>query len=293
MKQEIKAELQIFFVLLIVIIAFIFLLATIRTEEQLSQEAVQTTVVSPPTTSHDDDNRLIVVVEEVVEPVMAGFAPFEPLDFTTVATYYLPIIPKFPTPTPNPVLYFEDFADDDDQERWSAFETSDCEVEYNGGRYHVRVKDDDDDNDVCFGPAPEDAEHKLGQFEVKARRRTGSEEFRYGIYINGAGGDEYYLFEIDYDQDDCNWYLTRHDEDDEELDSAGCNSTSNGPNTFNTLRIRHASNGRLSIFLNDEKLLDHTDSPQLNGEGTGVYVREMTTQDDVTIEFDDFTVTNP
>ncbi len=202
-------------------------------------------------------------------------------------TLYLPQVRKDPTPTPIPILYSDDFSNDDSG--WPEIAASDCETEYSGGWYVVRV----DADDSCFAFAPNEAEYTYAEFEVEAQRIGGHDKYAYGIYFNGEGGGEYYLFRI-WPDDDCGWQLRRREDDIGDIKiQGGCVSAiKRGDNDINVLRAIHTSDGKISVYVNDVWLGTYIDTNQLTGNGTGVYVHADDTQD-IDVRFDDFTVYNP
>jgi hypothetical protein len=261
MFQKIRAELQIFAILLLVTAILAFLSMTIKTDSQESGFVVQP--------ASQSDSAL--------------------LDFTPAYTHYLPSLQKAPS-----YVYFDDFSDDDSG--WLTYSTNDCDGEYSNDEYRLYVEDDSDsgDQDECFGPGPEETEYRYGSFEVRARRSDGSTHFRYGIYINGSGGDEYYLFWVEHDGSNCSWALIRREDGDNDTERSGdCDSRTNGYANSNTLKIRHTSDKVLRVYLNNQELGSFKDDSHLTGEGTGVYIRELENDDDLTVRFDDFGIISP
>ncbi|MCB0164327.1 MAG: hypothetical protein KDI79_08885 [Anaerolineae bacterium] len=204
---------------------------------------------------------------------------------------YFPYISRFPTPTPQPIVYQENFSDEDNDD-WpqgkfniDSDSDDDCAADINSGTYEVTAYDDE----TCFLPGPKAAERTTGTFEVEFKRDGDgkSEEFDAGIYINGEGGDEYYLFKIEYRKDNCDYRLYRHDST---KASGDCEAQSNGYNEKNKLRITRTSNGSISIYLNDKFLKTYTDGSPYGGKGTGVYLRERSNDNKSIVDFDNFTV---
>jgi len=203
------------------------------------------------------------------------------------ACIYFPIVRRDPTPTPNPVVFFDNFSG---AQNWSRSDDSDCERAYINGEYEIRAKTKDK---ICFGPAPGAAEREHGTFKVKAHRDGGGSNFAVAIYINGQGDGNYYAFEVK-PNDDCSWKLIRkRDGNSSTVRSGGCESAINRGSGSNILEIRHASNGNVSVFINGTQLgSTYNDGSQLTGRGTGVYTR-TSNDDDVSVRFDDFTVITP
>jgi hypothetical protein len=263
MYQKIRAELQIFVVLASVTAILAFLSLTIKTDHQ-APASVQ---------SASQSNSTLLQATE-------GY------------TYYLPLVQKFPTPTPPPYIFFDNFSDDDSG--WAVYSSNDCEVGYSSGEYRLYVEDDSDSDDQCFGAGPEETEHRYGTFEVQARRNDGSDHYRYGIYINGKGGGEYYLFWIEHDGSNCSYALIRRASGSDSTKRSGdCDAYTNGNANPNLLKIKHTSTKVLTIYLNNTQLATYTDDSHLTGEGTGVYVRELDNNDDLTVRFDNFGIGNP
>jgi uncharacterized repeat protein (TIGR01451 family) len=198
---------------------------------------------------------------------------------------YFALIRKDPTPTPNPIVFFDNFSGD---RNWPTADSSDCDRTYTNGEYEIKVKTD---NTLCFGPAPGAAERQFGTFKVKVRRDGGGSNFTVAIYTNGQGADNYYGFEVKPDND-CSWRLIRRSGGSQSTArSGGCESVINRGSASNILEIRHSSNSNISVFVNGTQVgATYHDGSQLNGRGTGVYVVTHNS-DDVTTRFDDFTVT--
>lgn len=203
------------------------------------------------------------------------------------ACIYFPIVRRDPTPTPNPVVFFDNFSG---AQNWSRSDDSDCERAYINGEYEIKANTKDK---ICFGPAPGAAERVYGTFKVKAHRDGGGSNFAVAIYINGQGDGNYYAFEVK-PNDDCSWKLIRkRDGNSSTVRSGGCESAINRGSGSNILEIRHASNGNVSVFINGIQLgSTYNDGSQLTGRGTGVYTR-TSNDDDVSVRFDDFTVITP
>ena len=201
---------------------------------------------------------------------------------------YMPLISKFPTPTPQPIFFEDNFSDNDNDWPTGDLGTGgDCNARVENGKYEVKVEEDE----TCFFPAPEDAEKRNGTFEVEFRRDgdSDSDEFDVGIYINGRGGDEFYLFRVEYEENDCEYKLFR--EDDRKADGS-CDSASNGYRETNKLKITRDNGGNITIFLNDRQLRTWRDGSPYSGRGIGFYVRETSKDDKIIIDFDNFRILN-
>ena len=207
----------------------------------------------------------------------------------TCGDMYFPQLSKFPTPTPQPLVYEATFDDDDG---WPTGEfdiddddEDDCAADIDGGKYKATAYKDE----TCFFPAPKAAERTIGAFEVEFKRDgdSDSDKFDAGIYIDGEGGDEYYLFRIEYDNNNCDYRLYRHDSS---KASGDCDDESNGYKNTNKLRITRNSSGAISIYLNGQFLRSYTDGSPYGGKGTGVYLRERTNDGKIVVDFDNFKV---
>lgn len=208
-----------------------------------------------------------------------GSSPFQYL--------YLPIISKFPPP-PTVLVYHEDF---NSGEPWAEFDSNGCKTETRDGKFWVDV---DRGDRTCLPPANDDSYRTYGEFEVLAYHSEGLSNAAYGIFINGQGGDNYYLFRI-WPNNGCSsggdWELIRRrNGNNNTIRSGDCASAINRGGATNLLKIAHESNRTLSVYVNDT-LLDtypESSSNHLTGEATGVYVRSA--NEDVRIKFDDFKV---
>lgn len=197
---------------------------------------------------------------------------------------YLPLVMRQPTPTPKPIVYSDDFSDEDSG--WPQFNASSCDGEYSGDEYRVEVESNED----CYVPAPSDAQRTYGSFEVEARATNGDGSYAYGIYVNGKDGDNFYLFKI-RPNDDCGWDFVRiKGGDSDTVRDGGCSSIKKGNDT-NVLRVAHTSDGKISLYINniDTPVGTYTDSSQLTYNNNGIYV-EADDDSDVVVKFDNFTV---
>lgn len=212
---------------------------------------------------------------------------------------FMPLVRKDATPTPPPVAtspavyYSDNFSNDDSDWPDDIYSDSDrCYSEYKDGEYRIQV-DGDGSRRECFRPAPNDAEHTRALFEVQARRSGGGGSFMYGLYANGRGGGEYYLFRV-RPNSDCGWELIRReDSDSDTVLSGGCDSAINRYSETNRLAIRHSSDDKISVYVNGVRLGTYDDNDALTGgKGTGVYVRSGNDEEN-TIRFDNFRVSSP
>jgi uncharacterized repeat protein (TIGR01451 family) len=235
--------------------------------------------------------------ETTADSILSNNQQSAPVNVITgITCLYLPIIRKDPTPTPNPIAFYDDFS----TQQWTTADDDDCERSYASGEYQIKAKKEGDENDNnCFSNAPTgtslgNPSQTYGTFRVKARRESGTNNFTVAIYANGAGGETYYALEVN-PGDDCSWRLIRREEDENDGDadvkrSGSCDAAIRRNSEWNTLELRHASNGDISVFVNGTQLgSTYNDGSQLGGTGTGVYAR-TNNNDSVTVRFDDFTV---
>lgn len=216
---------------------------------------------------------------------------------TNVATIYLPIVYKNPQPS-----FWDNFSDD--ESGWGTGADSACSSKYEGGRYQLNVDKDEE----CFRFAPPDkAERVYGSFEVSVYHSEGeSSDAFFGIYFNGKGGNEQYIFRIrpNAPTSTCSsggqWELRRRWDDDgdlrDDLIHRTCESTlirGYGNTKINTIRAKHTNTGQLVLYINNKVVFDRNESaisgPELTGKGTGVYVRAPESKD-IVVKFDDFKV---
>lgn len=216
---------------------------------------------------------------------------------TSVATLYLPIIYRNPQPA-----FWDDFSDDDSG--WPVGTDSACSSKYEGGRYQLNVDNDEE----CFRFAPPDeAERVYGSFEVSVYHSDyESSDAFFGLYFNGKGGNEQYIFRIrpNVPTSTCSsggqWELRRRwvddDENQDDLIRRACESTLKrgyGSANINTIRAKHTNTGQLVLYINNKIVFDQNESsisgPELTGKGTGVYVSAPESKS-IIVKFDDFKV---
>lgn len=215
--------------------------------------------------------------------------------YSTFMYIYLPILFKAPPPPPITEIYHEDFSSSD---AWYEFNSNGCRTENRDGRYWVEVDSSDRD---CLPPAkndsnPEKPYRTYGEFEVAGYHsedinNSGRSNAAYGIFINGQGGDNFYLLRI-WPNNGCSsggdWQFIRNRSGSwTTLRSGTCNLAINRGGAINILRIGHKSDGTLTMYVNGT-LLGTVSDNTITGESTGVYVRSANR--DVRIKFDDFRV---
>jgi hypothetical protein len=196
------------------------------------------------------------------------------------------------------LAYHEPFKSDE----WIEFDVNGCRAENTSGQYWITLDSDSDDNE-CLPPArneskPERPFRTYGEFEVTAYD-SGEEQSNasYGIFINGRGANNYYLFRI-WPNNSCssggNWELIRnYDGDEDTLRSGSCESAIRrgyGGGNTNVLKIRHSSDRVLKVYINGKEVGSYLDnsSRHLDDEATGVYARRDNRR--IRIKFDDFKV---
>ena len=131
----------------------------------------------------------------------------------------------------------------------------------------------------------------MADFRYRPGSAVAKGSYAYGIYINGKGGDDYYLFRI-RPNDNCGWKLfKRKDGNNSTVKEGGCDSAINRAKVENILKIEHFQGGTISVYVNN-KLLFSGNENWFPGKGTGVYV-EADDDKGTTVRFDDFTILGP
>jgi uncharacterized repeat protein (TIGR01451 family) len=208
---------------------------------------------------------------------------------------YLPAIFK---PVKLILVYLEDF--NVGQPWFEGTIDSGCVTNNTSGQYWVDLEKT---NRTCLPPAPNVNKPSspyitYGEFEVAAYHSEGPSEAWYGIFINGQGGNNYYLFRIQPNEDACtvggDWELIRRAGGNEVSLAAGsCHPAIRrgyGVNATNILRITHKSDRKIAVIANGTLLGTVTDnsSNHLVGTAPGLYVRSDI--QNIRIKFDNFTV---
>jgi uncharacterized repeat protein (TIGR01451 family) len=221
--------------------------------------------------------------------VPVGIAGYSPSKYV-----YLPLIFKAPPPPPITEVYYESF---NSGKPWFEFRSNGCTTKHEGGRYWVDLTQN---SNSCLPPAkneqkPDYPYRTYGEFEVLGYHSEGVSNAPYGIFINGTGGDNYYLFRI-WPNNSCSsggdWNLIRRKSGNSTtLVSGSCNTAIKRGSEINTLRIAHSSNGTLTVMVNGATLGTYNDSGanHLTGTANGVYVGSSSSKD-IRIKFDDFRV---
>lgn len=277
MKQKVKIY-PLLSVFSLVSMALALLFLTLRTLITPPHAAAQT--LTDPHPGQVDREMLITLAP-----------PFQPfLQASNVVTIYLPIIHK------NTLVYTDDFSNGDSG--WPKGTDSSCESLYESGRYRLNVNNDKE----CFRFAPTAAERTYGEFEVLAYQ---SGEFMnnsaLGLYTNGQGGNNFYLFII-RPNNSCSsggsWEFIRNKDGTPTLLRSGtCNlniKRGYGAGAANILKVRHASDRRITLYINGVQVDTFTEAAndERTGKGTGVYGRAVSNEDAV-MKYDDFRVYLP
>ena len=223
---------------------------------------------------------------------------FSPGSMTT--TLYIPLIAKAP---PGPKLqraYFEDFEGNDNH--WVEFDNSGCKTENRNNQFWVDLNKDDE----CFPPTrdtnqPETPYRTYGEFEVTAYHsedRNDSDnvlsDADYGLFINGEGGGNQYIFKISPNSN-CSsggdWQLIRNRSNTRTTLRQGfCNTAIKRGGQSNTLRIAHNDDRILTVYVNGQVLGEYVEnsSSELRGRSVGIYIDSSNR--DVRVKFDNFIV---
>jgi hypothetical protein len=135
---------------------------------------------------------------------------------------------------------------------------------------------------------------------VDVYHSEGVSEAWVGVFINGSGGDDYYVFRIQPNEDGCgssggDWELRRRKDNKETvLRSGACHPSIKrgyGSGNVNTIKISHATDRNLSVSVNGTLLAifqEENTGNHLTGTGVGVYV--LADNVDVLMKFDNFKV---
>nr|HMQ55840.1 hypothetical protein [Anaerolineae bacterium] len=217
-------------------------------------------------------------------------------------TTYLPMVFRNPIPTRTPtsiptpsrskpeVLYYHDFRDTHHQ--WPHYTTSgivggDCKSLRDGGRYVLLTPSYS--RHPCFRFAPEDANYRYGVFEARGYRAGGSDLLEWGIYVNGRGGSEYYLFRIRPGVN-CGWEFVKREHDHDDVKRrGGCTGINKGANAIRIQHDRRGSSDVFALFINRQFVGEYSDRAGLNGDGTGFYLQARSS-DYAEVRFDYFQV---
>lgn len=196
------------------------------------------------------------------------------------------------------IIYETDFEEDD----WATGRDNNdrCDSYYENGQYWIEAEPSSSGTE-CWRPAPRDAEFEEGVVEAEMYHSEGESDAGYGLYMNGRGGDNFYLFRIWPNRPNCDeggdWHLYRREDGDGEfVESGECHPAIErgfGRSNANVLRMEHDRDGDISVFVNGTLLDRYEDDDPLDGEGVGLYVRTQDDTDDgrdVLVKFNYFRV---
>ncbi len=232
------------------------------------------------------------------------------LMYGQIRNIFLPIVMRQPTPTSTPlptatpkptstpkpppgdVLYSEDFnGSGPTSTGWQPYDEYGAKSWWESNEYKVEAH-----NNNSFIPqfrwADREAEYRDAKFDVQARRSTGSNNFAYGIYVNGSGGSEYYLFSLSFRNGSCDtWDLIRRKDNRNQVMANGPCYVSQGNKTVLRVRVERRSSSRadLTVYIDGHRQTKVEDRDWLRGKGTGVMAQSQDSNW-VRISFDDFYV---
>ncbi len=215
---------------------------------------------------------------------------------TTTTTLFIPTI-HYSIPPTITLAYSEDFSSGTP---WLEFSNNGCLTKHQDQQFWIDL---DSSDRTCLPPVaeenkPETPYRTYGIFEVDAYHSEGESEAWLGLFINGAGGDNYYLFRIQPNENDCvsggDWELTRRkDGDDTVIASGTCHPSIKrgyGIANTNSLKISHETDLKISVFINGTLvgIVNEDAANHLTGTGVGIYARSD--NKDVLMKFDNYTV---
>ncbi len=259
--------------------------------------------------STQNDLNAVSVAPDASAGVIAGDTGML-LMYGQIHNIFLPIVMRQPTPTPtntppptatpvptstpipNDELYKQRFNGADPVTTgWQSYDEYGAGSWWEDSEYKVEAH-----NNNSFIPqfrwADREAEYRDAKFEVQARRSSGSDNFAYGIYVNGNGGSEYYLFSLSFRNGNCDtWDLIRRKDNRNQIMANGPCYVSTGHETVLRVRVERRSSSRadLTVYIDGHRQTKVEDRDWLRGKGAGVMVQP---QDNnwVRISFDDFYV---
>lgn len=206
---------------------------------------------------------------------------------------YFPMISKSPEPVTPKVVYYHSF-EDDEAGGWPTAPTfgsvgGDCDSYVESGTYVVYIYYDSEYR--CLRPAPDEANYRYGAFESVDYRADGSHQVDYGLYLNGRGGGEYYLFRIS-PENPCSWdFVKRRDNHDDQKQYGDCDNINGGANRVRVEHTRENDYDVFGFFVNDQRVGEYIEphAHALVGDGTGFFA-EARDYDQAEIHFDYFQV---
>lgn len=212
------------------------------------------------------------------------------LSSRSMLTYYifLPILFR------SDIVFYDDFSDSDSG--WPDDESyEDCYYEYSNGRYRVEVTDY---GQRCIIPNFDIPKQVNGTFTVRARR-TSDEDYPllYGL-IFGAGSDateDRWALEIyPNEDDDCDdkpfyWLYALVDGDTEHFKDRCTDIIDTDEDDWNELKIiRNGKN--IKVYINGESKGEYTNADYLLNKGYTLLEVVSVSDDEITVEFDDFEI---
>lgn len=212
------------------------------------------------------------------------------LSSRSMLTYYvfLPIVFK------SDIVFSDDFSNPNSG--WPHDESyEDCHYEYRSGRYRVKVTDD---GQRCIIPNFSIPKQVNGTFSVKVRRTSDEERhLLYGL-IFGAGvdatEDRWALEMYPNDDDDCDgkpfyWLYALVDGDTEYFEDRCTDVIDTDGEDWNELKIiRNGKN--IKVYINGESKGEYDDADYLLNKGYTLLEVVSASDDDITVEFDDFEI---
>jgi hypothetical protein len=193
------------------------------------------------------------------------------------------------------VVFFDDFSST--SSGWPHNVTfEDCDFDYVSGRYRVKVTSR---NQECIIPNFNIPKQINGTFSVKARR-TSNEDYPmlYGL-IFGAGtnaiDNRWSLDVYPNDDDDCDdkpfyWLYALVDGDRDFFEDRCTDSIDKDEDDWNELKIiRNGQN--IKVYINGEKKDEFNNANYLRNEGYTLLHVVSASDEDITVEFDDFQIT--
>lgn len=255
-----------------------------------------------------------------------------PTPTNTPTTTPSPTPTSTPTSTPLPINYFEGFESGNRKalasqgDGWLSIRTTYptvggfCESRWRtsnllsgNGVYEVYVDAPAENVSPCFRWADSSANERFATFEVDVTRAGGGNNFDYGIYVNGRGDSEYYLYLLSFEGGECQYWklIRRQNSRSQTVKDGSCRFNFTGGNRMSendrvTLKVEHEYQGDVSkvrVFIKPntapsssyERLATYTERYPLPGTGTGVTATSYlpSTAPNIRIYFDNFRVSPP
>lgn len=281
MKQKIELYNHFFFTVLLAAMFLSGLLVTVGFVSP-SQAAAHNLIINPQGSTDQDTSAT------VTSP------PTSFVQASSVITLYLPLIFRNPV-----IVYFDDFNNSDSD--WQEVDDGNCSSAYDSGRYRLTI----DRDETCIPrAAPGAAARTYGEFETAVyhsgeNESDGKSNAVFGIFTNGQGGGNYYIFKIRPNLSTCatggGWEFIRRKNNTEvslaRVDCTAVVSRGFGNGAVNTLRFRHDKNGVITLYINNVQVFINTEAPanELLGTTTGIFAESASDVDSV-IKYDYFRV---